>query len=158
MRVKLTAPTKRGRAMARPYYQKLIILNFFIMKKLFTFCLAMATTLCVNAETINNHEYVDLGLPSGLRWATTNVGATNPEDYGNYYAWGETATKDSYTWETYTLADGGYGTLTKYCNEASYGTVDNKTTLEATDDAATQIWGGAWRMPTDDEWQELRQL
>ena len=125
------------------------------MKKLFTFCLAMATTLCVNAETINNHEYVDLGLPSGLRWATTNVGATNPEDYGNYYAWGETATKDSYTWETYTLADGGYGTLTKYCNEASYGTVDNKTTLEATDDAATQIWRGAWRMPTDDEWQEL---
>ena len=125
------------------------------MKKLFTFCLAMATTLCVNAETINNHEYVDLGLPSGLRWATTNVGATNPEDYGNYYAWGETATKDSYTWETYTLADGGYGTLTKYCNEASYGTVDNKTTLEAADDVATQIWGGAWRMPTKDEWQEL---
>ena len=125
------------------------------MKKLFLFAAAMATTLCVNAETINNHEYVDLGLPSGLRWATTNVGATNPEDYGDYYAWGEIATKTTYTWENYTLANGSSTTLTKYNNSSSYGTVDNKTTLEAADDAATQIWGGNWRMPTIDEWQEL---
>ena len=121
----------------------------------FTFAAAIATTLCVNAETINNHEYVDLGLPSGLRWATTNVGATNPEDYGNYYAWGETAIKTTYDWSTYTLANGSNSTLTKYCNSSSYGTVDNRTTLEAADNAATQNWGGNWRMPTIDEWQEL---
>ena len=109
------------------------------MKKFFFFAAAMATTLCVNAETINNHEYVDLGLPSGLRWATTNVGATNPEDYGGYYAWGEIAKKDSYTWKNYTLANGSSTTLTKYNNSSSYGTVDNKTTLEAANDVATQI-------------------
>jgi hypothetical protein len=125
------------------------------MKKLFLFAAAMATTLCVNAETINNHEYVDLGLPSGLRWATTNVGATNPEDYGDYYAWGEIATKTTYTWENYTLANGSSTTLTKYNNSSSYGTVDNKTTLEAANDVATQIWGGAWRMPTLEELDEL---
>ena len=125
------------------------------MKKLFLFAAAMATTLCVNAETINNHAYVDLGLPSGLRWATTNVGATNAEDYGDYYAWGEIAPKTTYAWENYTLANGSSTTLTKYNNSSSYGTVDNKTTLEAADDAATQIWGGNWRMPTIDEWQEL---
>ena len=126
------------------------------MKKFFFFAAAMATTLCVNAETINNHEYVDLGLPSGLRWATTNVGATNPEDYGDYYAWGEIATnKSTYDWENYTLANGSSTTFTKYNNSSSNGTVDNKTTLEAADDAATQIWGGAWRMPTLEELDEL---
>jgi hypothetical protein len=126
------------------------------MKQFFFFAAAMATTLCVNAETINDHEYVDLGLPSGLRWATTNVGATNPEGYGDYYAWGEIATKVSYTWENYTLANGSFTTLTKYNNNSSiYGTVDNKKTLEAADDVATQKWSGNWRMPTIDEWTEL---
>ena len=129
------------------------------MKKLFLFAAAIATTLCVNAETINNHEYVDLGLPSGLRWATTNVGATNPEDYGNYYAWGETATnKSTYDWSTYKYANGSSTALTKYCNNSSYGNngfTDELTTLEAADDAATQNWGSNWRMPTIDEWREL---
>ena len=109
----------------------------------------------VISGTENGYEYVDLGLPSGLRWATVNVGATNPKYYGNYYAWGEFAPKTTYTWENYTLANGSSTTLTKYNNSSSYGTVDNKTTLEAADDAATQIWGGNWRMPTIDEWQEL---
>ena len=101
----------------------------------------------------NGYKWVDLGL--SVRWATCNVGATAPEEYGDYYAWGEIATKDSCTWENYTLADSSSTALTKYCNSSDYGTVDNKTTLEAADDVATQKWGGNWRMPTIDEWDEL---
>ena len=101
----------------------------------------------------NGYKWVDLGL--SVRWATCNVGATAPEEYGDYYAWGEIATKDSCTWENYSLADSSSTALTKYCNSSDYGTVDNKTTLEAADDVATQKWGGNWRMPTIDEWDEL---
>ena len=101
------------------------------------------------------HEYVDLGLPSGLKWATCNVGADKPEDYGDYYAWGETATKSDYTWSTYIWCNGSYNTLTKYNNNSSYGTVDNKTVLDLEDDAARANWGGTWRMPTTEEWKEL---
>ena len=104
-------------------------------------------------------SWVDLGLPSGLKWATCNVGATRPEEYGNYYAWGEVTTKTTYDWSTYKYANGSDSTLTKYCNDASYGNegfTDDLTTLEAADDAATQNWGGKWRMPTVEEWQELK--
>ena len=103
--------------------------------------------------SIDGHDYADLGL--SVKWATMNVGATAPEEYGNYYAWGEIATKDTYSWSNYTLANGSSTTLTKYCYDENYGTVDNKTTLEVADDAATYNWGGNWRMPTIDEWQEL---
>ena len=106
--------------------------------------------------TANGHEYVDLGLPSGLKWATCNVGATTPEGYGNYYAWGETTTKETYSWATYKWCNGSESTLTKYNTSSSFGTVDNKTVLELADDAARVNWGGAWRMPTDAEWTELR--
>ncbi len=108
------------------------------------------------SNTINGHEYVDLGLPSGTLWATCNVGATSPEDYGDYFAWGETTTKSDYFWYTYTYCDGTSITMTKYCTDSSLGTVDNKITLEASDDAATANWGGAWRMPTKAEQDELR--
>ena len=104
----------------------------------------------------NGYTWVDLGL--SVKWATCNIGATKPEDYGNYYAWGEIKTKDSYTWENYTLANGSYDALTKYCDNSSYGNngfTDELTTLETADDAASQIWGGNWRMPTIDEWREL---
>ena len=107
----------------------------------------------------NTHEYVDLGLPSGLLWATCNVGATSPEDYGDYFAWGETTPKDTYNWSTYQYCNGAYNTLTKYCTNADYGNngfVDNLTTLFPEDDAATANWGSGWRMPTKEEWQELR--
>ncbi len=104
---------------------------------------------------VNGHAYVDFGLTSGTLWATCNVGATNPEDYGDYFAWGETTTKSTYYWSTYKYCNGSSSTLTKYCTSSSYGTVDNKTTLEASDDAATANWGGAWRMPTRAEQQEL---
>ncbi|MBO7481755.1 MAG: hypothetical protein J6T63_06575, partial [Bacteroidales bacterium] len=106
----------------------------------------------------SGYGYVDLGLPSGILWAYTNIGANNPEDYGNYYAWGETTTKETYNWSTYRYCNGDYNTLTKYCNNADYGNngfTDNLTTLEAADDAASVNWGGNWRMPTQDEIQEL---
>lgn len=104
-------------------------------------------------------EWVDLGLPSGLLWATCNLGATTPEGYGDYYAWGETATKDVYNWSTYKYctvdADGDLQTLTKYNTSTSWGTPDNLTTLEAMDDVAAQKLGAGARMPTAAEWREL---
>ena len=105
----------------------------------------------------NGHEYVDLGLPSGTLWATCNVGATKPEDYGDYFAWGETQPKSTYDWGTYKYCNGSLTSLTKYCTDSYYGTVDNKTTLELSDDAARANWGGSWRMPTDAELTELRE-
>ncbi len=105
--------------------------------------------------THEGHEYVDLGLPSGTLWATCNVGATSAENYGDYFAWGETTTKETYDWSTYKYCNGDYKTMTKYCNNSTYGTIDNITTLEASDDAATANWGGKWRMPTVGEIYEL---
>ena len=106
----------------------------------------------------DSHEYVDLGLPSGLLWATCNVGADIPEARGYYFAWGETTTKASYNFNTYQYCMGSYNTMTKYCNNFNYGYngfTDNLTTLLPEDDAATANWGVIWRMPTETEWQEL---
>ena len=97
----------------------------------------------------SDHAYVDLCLPSGLLWATCNVGADNPEDYGYYFAWGETQPKDVYNWSTYQYCNGSSNTLTKYTGS------DGLTTLLPEDDAATTNWGSDWRMPTYEEWQEL---
>ena len=109
------------------------------------------------AATIpNGYEYIDLGLPSGLKWATMNVGATKPEEYGALFAWGETEPKSFYKWSTYKWCNGSENTQTKYNTNSSYGTVDNKTMLDPEDDAAHVNWGGSWRMPTDEEWTELR--
>ena len=104
------------------------------------------------------HSYVDLGLPSGTLWATCNLGAENPKDYGDYFAWGETQPKSNYNWSTYQYCMGSYSTLTKYCNNSNLGYngfTDNLTTLLPEDDAATANWGAGWRMPTKEEWQEL---
>lgn len=103
----------------------------------------------------DDHEWVDLGLPSGTLWATCNIGASTPEDYGDYFAWGETEPKEVYDWSTYKLCNGSYNTLTKYCTDSTYGTVDNKTELEPEDDAAYVNWGALWRMPTLEQLQEL---
>ena len=103
-------------------------------------------------------DWVDLGLPSGLLWATKNVGASSPEDYGDYFAWGETQTKSFYSYDNYKFYKAGTVRLTKYCTKSSYGYngfTDNLTILEPDDDAATANWGSGWRMPTKDEWQEL---
>ena len=108
----------------------------------------------------DNHEWVDLGLPSGTLWATTNVGASKPEEYGDYFAWGETKPKTSnYDWSTYKWCDGNLAGLTKYCTLSDFGyngLVDNKTELDPEDDAAYVNWGSKWRMPTKDQLDELR--
>ena len=108
-------------------------------------------------EQTKQYEYVDLGLPSGLKWAKCNVGATSETEYGYYFQWGdiEDKSKSDCSWRTYEHCNGTYNTLTKYCTNSSYGTVDSITTLESVDDAATQIMGNDWRMPTRDEFREL---
>lgn len=109
-----------------------------------------------SANHDNGYEFVDLGL--SVKWATCNVGAMKPEEYGNYYAWGETSPKESYSWSTYKYANGSQSSLTKYCNQSSQGYngfTDDKTTLDTEDDAATVNWQGHWRMPTLDEVEEL---
>ena len=105
-----------------------------------------------------SHEYVDLGLPSGLLWATCNVGANAPEEYGDYFSWGETEPKHTYSWSTYKYCNGSDRQLTKYCSKSDYGYngfTDNLNVLQSGDDAATANWGNGWRMPTKEEWQEL---
>lgn len=99
------------------------------------------------------YEYVDLGL--SVKWATCNMGATTPEEFGDYYAWGEVETKDSYEWNNYKWCNGTYSSITKYCANSYYGKVDNKTTLDLSDDAARENLGGNWRMPTSAEVEEL---
>ena len=99
------------------------------------------------SDSHNGHEYVDLGL--SVKWATCNVGAESPEGEGDYFAWGETATKENYSWSTYFDSDEDGKIFTKYNNE------DGKTVLDPVNDAAHVNWGGSWRMPTKAEWQEL---
>lgn len=111
----------------------------------------------VTTGTLNGHDWVDLGLPSGTKWATANIGASKPEYYGWYIAWGETTKKSSYTWNTYKYGsdNGGIIRLTKYNCTNGQGTVDNKSTLDMSDDAARVNWGSTWRMPTREEMKEL---
>ena len=94
------------------------------------------TTTVYFSGTAHLNDYVDLGLPSGLLWATCNVGANVPEEYGDYFAWGETTPKDTYTEENYTYSE-------------------NPAILPSNHDAATANWGGGWRMPTQAEFEEL---
>lgn len=95
------------------------------------------------------HEWVDLGLPSGTLWATCNIGANSPEEYGDYLAWGETTTKNNYSWSTYFDTDDGGSTFKKYNNNGGL------TELQPTDDAATANWGSDWQMPSLAQIQEL---
>ena len=130
--------------------------NLIIMKKIVYLVTLVAISLmfvqCEQKETekgsgkYKGHEYVDLGLPSGLKWATCNVGATTPEEYGDYFAWGEVEPKALYNWDTYKYQG---ATLLKYYYK------DNKIILDPEDDAATMNWGGKWRMPTREEINEL---
>ena len=115
--------------------------------------------------TPSTMEYVDLGLPSGLKWAKCNLGASKPSDYGDYYAWGETAPKADFTWDTYKWMQAGHSHwryITKYTfadgqtggiwyDSAGAFIGDNKTVLDAADDAATANLG----MPTKVEIAEL---
>lgn len=114
----------------------------------------------VISDDITEHEYVDLGLPSGTLWATCNIGASVPEECGDYFAWGETTPKVYYGWSTYKwFATGASQTgFMKYCCDSSAGYfdfADGKTELNPADDAATMNWGPNWQMPSDDQLNEL---
>ncbi len=130
--------------------------------------------VCDSVYTVNNgivstaqitkpNSAVDLGLPSGTKWADMNVGANAPEDYGFYFAWGETRgyhekyNGRKFNWESYAWAGNSEHSLTKYCNDAAYGKTDNKTELDLSDDAARANWGEPWRMPNADQVNELLQ-
>lgn len=113
-----------------------------------------------DGNEINGHEFVDLGLPSGILWATCNVGADTPEGYGDYFAWGETAPKELYDWKSYRYGNLRHNRyeLNKYCTDSCCGLdgfVDGKAILEPADDAAKANWGTEWRTPTIEEWEEL---
>ena len=117
------------------------------------------TTGCKTSSLFSKkHAYVDLGLPSGTLWATCNVGASAPEEYGDYFAWGETCPKKIYNWSTYKYYNAESKRITKYCTKSDYGNqgfTDDLTVLQHEDDAATVNWGSDWRTPTDAEWKEL---
>ena len=104
-------------------------------------------------EPTTDSRAIDLGL--SVKWASCNVGATEPWEYGGYYAWGETEEKSDYYWDTYKYCNRSYDSMIKYCTSSSFGIVDNKTTLEPGDDVASVKWGGSWRMPTRAEQDEL---
>ena len=132
------------------------------MKKFYLLVAMTAVVFSMQAQVSgkeNGHEYVDLGL--SVKWATCNIGATSPEKYGDYFAWGETTPKKDYSWNTYKYAKGNYDKLTKYCNvrNSGYnGYTDNKTILDSTDDAAHINWGGKWRLPSFEEIKELENM
>lgn len=112
----------------------------------------------ITFEETEDREYVDLGLPSGTLWATCNIGASKPEEYGDHFAWGETQPKSEYNWGTYKWCKGSEDTMTKYCTKSEYGYngfADGKTELEAADDAATANWGSDWQMPSFEQFKEL---
>ncbi|MBQ4008833.1 MAG: dockerin type I repeat-containing protein [Muribaculaceae bacterium] len=135
------------------------------MKKIFLLLIAAACSVAVYSQSLDyeqgnapvtSHEYVDLGLPSGTLWATMNIGATAPEEYGDYFAWGEIEPKESYNWTTYKWCNGSWNSMIKYGVMSSFGVVDNKTELDPEDDAATMNWGSEWCMPTRAQQDELR--
>lgn len=143
-------PTKEG------FY----FLGWYEGENVYEFTQPVSNDLTVTARwrEKTDNDYVDLGLPSGTLWATCNVGAQNPWDYGDYFAWGETEPKDDYFWATYKYCNGSSSTMTKYCNKSDYGYngfTDELTVLQPEDDAATVNMGSNWRMPTEAEILEL---
>ena len=126
-----------------------------------TFCFVQNVVFAQVHGVENGHEWVDLGLPSGTKWATCNVGAKRPEQRGHYFAWGEVKPKSDYDAGTYKYGNGcrryNYK-ITRYNTVNNYGKngfVDRKTVLELEDDAAYMNWGGKWRMPTYEQQMEL---
>ena len=103
---------------------------------------------------VRQHEYVDLGL--SVKWATCNIGADKPEDKGYPYAWGEHLNKIDFEWRNYWLCVDSCDNLTKYNTQPANGPIDSLTVLGPDDDVAQIRWGGNWRMPSVDEWQELK--
>lgn len=124
------------------------------------FIVVIITLVGCRKESIQDSDsdyWIDLGLPSGLLWASCNIGASSPEEYGNYYAWGEISTKNDYSWSTYAYGS-AYNELTKYCCDSIYalnGLVDSLVTLQSSDDAANVTLDSGARMPNYNDWQEL---
>lgn len=145
-------PQRGGRVEARnPYLSKMHVP--YGAKSLYTGSASTAWSyVCSIVEDVDERA-IDLGL--SIRWASCNIGATAPEENGNFYAWGDTLTRSSFTWGTYPYSGTSTNTMTKYCTRAANGTVDNRSTLIAFDDAAYINWGETWRMPTWTEWNEL---
>ena len=115
-----------------------------------------------SSDVTYDHEFVDLGLPNGTLWAKCNVGASSQEEFGDYFAWGETATKEMYDWKQYKYSNfvNGEYKLNKYCTDTACGVngfADYITELEPVDDAVIANWGEGWRMPTSEEYDELYQ-
>ena len=143
------------------------------MKRLLYLSMAALTVLAVSCKKDKAaapkvpEGAVDLGIVMTrtdgttykLYWAKSNLSdkglCAAPEDYGDYYAWGETAPKENYSWSTYKFGTSSSGPFSKYNTSSSYGTMDNKTVLESEDDVAHVKLGGKWRMPTSAEWTEL---
>ena len=135
--------------------------------------LLLLTVSCKKDHKINKGNYggdgvtpkpeaVDLGL--SVKWASFNLGASKPEEYGDHYAWGEITSKDNYSWTTYKWCTGAEDKLTKYCPKDKAGDwdatakpdgPDGEVKLLPSDDVAHVKLGGKWRMPTDAEWKEL---
>lgn len=137
------------------------IISVVILLFCLSFCLLAQPISYSSSSTTGTHaghEWVDLGL--SVKWATCNVGASSPEGYGSYFAWGETSPKSRFEWDNlkYCTAGDRWDNLkfSKYVAESKYGSVDNKTKLDLSDDTARANWGGSWRMPTDEEFDELR--
>jgi hypothetical protein len=108
---------------------------------------------CDKQDLKDDYQAVDLGL--SVKWATHNIGAEKPEEAGVYFSWGETRMEVTrpFLWDTYKW--GKKDSLTKYCTEAEKGVVDNRLVLDENDDAAYVCWGGNWRMPSTEEFEEL---
>lgn len=118
------------------------------MKRLFLTLTMLLVVFMTNAQSCpdDNHPHaIDLGLPSGTKWACCNVGATTPEGYGGYYAWGETEEKEIYKWNTYIHCDGSMET----CHDIGSDIAGTEN------DVAHVLWGGPWTMPSQDQIQEL---
>ena len=120
--------------------KKILLLMTFILPFVLISCSEDKDEPVISEE----HDWVDLGLPSGTLWATCNIGANKPEEYGDYFAWGETTPKGTYQWDSYNGP--------KY---SEFNDTDNKSELDLKDDAAYVNWGSQWRMPTDDQFNEL---
>ncbi len=115
---------------------------------------ALCQVAVTEAQTVTGLEAVDLGLPSGTKWANMNLGANSKEESGNYYAFGELETKNNYKWSNYLW--GTKDNLLKYNNKKGFGSVDCKYLLDSDDDAAHLLLGGEWRIPTKEEQEELQ--
>lgn len=137
--------------------KKLFIL--FVLCSIYVAALATGTNQPAHVASVDStstsseagHEWVDLGLPSGNKWATMNIGANAPEEYGIYFAWGEIEGKDSYSWASYKWMKKKKAdpqNITRYLSAKN-------AQLNPTDDVAHIVWGGTWCMPTEKDLKEL---